>query len=459
LQVSRIKLLLNEIRAINRKSVYDNQARIEVSDNMITDFKVIIVPSYGIFQGAEIPFRFTVPEDYPSSPPSVHCDASLHHPNISTNGELCFPMFDDDFDSNYRLEHYINGLLWLLDNPNPESALQSSCASGDSLQYICNTKLIHQHGFDFEISGTVYTKIMPPCTIPDALYYSLSKAVNNLRNINGVKGAVPSFFKLSTENIPDLDEVLKQEPYLLPLFNPDLDIQVGVLGVNTPETPYSRSRFLKLPSQKNVLLESVYVSGTHNILLVTGGADSVNFPFIAAEYLKKFKENLLLSAGSKLRGDAIENTLKAHYLPNMFELSNLDKVDLIIFNEKILDFPDSIYINLRFRRFILKMTPATLLKLLPESKLRVLNITPPVKKSITFEWKKGGTIIQLAGSFNDWKPVDMKKGTASFTQAVELEVGKTYEYKYVIDGIWKLDELVGNVKDTLGNINNVITVS
>jgi len=53
----------------------------------------------------------------------------------------------------------------------------------------------------------------------------------------------------------------------------------------------------------------------------------------------------------------------------------------------------------------------------------------------------------------------MKKGTASFTQAVELEVGKTYEYKYVIDGIWKLDELVGNVKDTLGNINNVITVS
>jgi len=53
----------------------------------------------------------------------------------------------------------------------------------------------------------------------------------------------------------------------------------------------------------------------------------------------------------------------------------------------------------------------------------------------------------------------MKKGTASFTQTVEVEVGKTYEYKFVVDEEWKFDSLTATVKDALGNTNNSITAA
>jgi len=43
-------------------------------------------------------------------------------------------MFDDEWSESYRLDHFINGLLWLLSHPNASSALNSSCITNGSFK-------------------------------------------------------------------------------------------------------------------------------------------------------------------------------------------------------------------------------------------------------------------------------------------------------------------------------------
>ena len=70
--------------------------------------------------------------------------------------------------------------------------------------------------------------------------------------------------------------------------------------------------------------------------------------------------------------------------------------------------------------------------------------------------------VYLAGSFNDWSPqakllrYDSQSNT--HTAFIYLKPG-TYEYKFVVDGVWTLDE--GNplhVSNGLNSMNNVIVV-
>ena len=47
--------------------------------------------------------------------------------------------------------------------------------------------------------------------------------------------------------------------------------------------------------------------------------------------------------------------------------------------------------------------------------------------------------VALAGDFNRWKPVAMKKlKDGSFAATVELSPG-SYEYKFIVDGEWVTD--------------------
>ncbi|MDX1476724.1 MAG: isoamylase early set domain-containing protein [Saprospiraceae bacterium] len=65
----------------------------------------------------------------------------------------------------------------------------------------------------------------------------------------------------------------------------------------------------------------------------------------------------------------------------------------------------------------------------------------PVCK-VTFNLPKdevaGGKQVALVGEFNNWKPKKadhmrkLKNGT--FTKTIDLEVGKSYQFRYLIDG-------------------------
>ena len=51
----------------------------------------------------------------------------------------------------------------------------------------------------------------------------------------------------------------------------------------------------------------------------------------------------------------------------------------------------------------------------------------------------GARKVQLAGSFNDWKPVAMRKQKdGAFAFLATIPPG-TYEYKFIVDGQWVVD--------------------
>jgi len=62
------------------------------------------------------------------------------------------------------------------------------------------------------------------------------------------------------------------------------------------------------------------------------------------------------------------------------------------------------------------------------------------KGTIRFEIKlDGAKKVMLAGDFNQWKPVAMRKQqNGVFTCMVNAPPG-TYEYKFIVDGEWIVD--------------------
>ena len=82
--------------------------------------------------------------------------------------------------------------------------------------------------------------------------------------------------------------------------------------------------------------------------------------------------------------------------------------------------------------------------------------------STSFEWNSNAAVekVQLAGSFTQWKPVEMEKNSAAdekWALKLDLSPGE-YEFKFVVDGNWVCDELLPTKTNEEGSKNNVITV-
>ena len=83
-------------------------------------------------------------------------------------------------------------------------------------------------------------------------------------------------------------------------------------------------------------------------------------------------------------------------------------------------------------------------------------------RAVTFELEDApGKEVFLAGSFNNWQMTDKmtyKPKDGVYSRRLLLEPGK-YQYKFVVDGEWRLD---GNnscfVPNGFGELNSEITV-
>ena len=73
----------------------------------------------------------------------------------------------------------------------------------------------------------------------------------------------------------------------------------------------------------------------------------------------------------------------------------------------------------------------------------------------------GAKQVFVAGTFNDWKPDELKmrrrtKGQDVFFRVLDLPPG-THEYKFVVDGEWQLDAHAPSAPNEFG-ANSVRTV-
>ena len=78
----------------------------------------------------------------------------------------------------------------------------------------------------------------------------------------------------------------------------------------------------------------------------------------------------------------------------------------------------------------------------------VFNVYSPDSKS-----------VEVAGEFNNWTPAKMKKGEQG-VRSVKLKLAAgTYQYKFVFDGSWEIDQANPNrVPDGQGGENSVKNV-
>ena len=88
--------------------------------------------------------------------------------------------------------------------------------------------------------------------------------------------------------------------------------------------------------------------------------------------------------------------------------------------------------------------------------------TPKTEVTFTVHADKGKAVY-LAGEFNDWNPsakkMAYKARSGFYTASLKLASG-TYQYKFVIDGVWCADPQNANsVPNDQGTFNSVITVA
>jgi len=76
---------------------------------------------------------------------------------------------------------------------------------------------------------------------------------------------------------------------------------------------------------------------------------------------------------------------------------------------------------------------------------------------MVLRWSWEGEKVQVAGSWNNWKPEELIKEEDCFILRLNLPPGK-YQLKWVIDNVWKLNQDLPVVVDGEGNENNEIEV-
>jgi len=83
------------------------------------------------------------------------------------------------------------------------------------------------------------------------------------------------------------------------------------------------------------------------------------------------------------------------------------------------------------------------------------------KGSVSFKVRTNGNVskVAVAGDFNGWKPIAMRKlKDGSFVVTVDVAPGR-YEYKYVLDGKWIHDpDVPGVITNSFGTLNSVVFV-
>ncbi len=88
--------------------------------------------------------------------------------------------------------------------------------------------------------------------------------------------------------------------------------------------------------------------------------------------------------------------------------------------------------------------------------------TGPALVPITFRvpLSLGADAVDLVGEFTDWQPVPMGRSDGHFLVSMDLEAGRTYRFKYLVDGVrwendWSADDYVSN---EFGGTDSVIHV-
>ena len=99
-----------------------------------------------------------------------------------------------------------------------------------------------------------------------------------------------------------------------------------------------------------------------------------------------------------------------------------------------------------------------------EKKLLKAKPVCKVKFSLSGDQYKSASSILLVGDFNNWQlgetPLKLTKTTGAWSVSLDLETGKDYQFRYLIDGTnWENDPQADKfVPSGLGSENSVLAL-
>ncbi|KAL7456505.1 hypothetical protein ACHAWC_008003 [Mediolabrus comicus] len=96
--------------------------------NDLTVFEVSVTPDSGYWKNATYKFKFDIPDHYPHTPPKVHCETKIYHPNINLEGKVCLNILREDWKPVLDINAVIYGLIFLFYEPNPDDPLNHEAA-------------------------------------------------------------------------------------------------------------------------------------------------------------------------------------------------------------------------------------------------------------------------------------------------------------------------------------------
>ncbi|XP_038060901.1 NEDD8-conjugating enzyme Ubc12-like [Patiria miniata] len=109
----------------NIASMSGGQARLVGWDeaDLGNDIRVSVIPDSGLYKGGEFIFSIQYGSEYPDWP-EVYCKTLVYHPNIENvdqGGAICLNFLDEEYQcGSMTLEGVVQGILFLMHNPNPE---------------------------------------------------------------------------------------------------------------------------------------------------------------------------------------------------------------------------------------------------------------------------------------------------------------------------------------------------
>ncbi|KAH6945524.1 hypothetical protein HPB50_008835 [Hyalomma asiaticum] len=89
----------------------------------LRNFDLVICPDEDFYRNGRFVFSFRVSPNYPHEPPKVKCDATIYHPNMDLDGNVCLNILREDWKPVLTGNSLVYPLQYFNLEPKPEDPL------------------------------------------------------------------------------------------------------------------------------------------------------------------------------------------------------------------------------------------------------------------------------------------------------------------------------------------------